>query len=126
MASELYTHLANSIDLDEEKHAGDLSWWPKDNVFRTCGLWTGYWSPACENWYQTRLAAIRRAAAGHPAADGYWAPKTSKKWYDALKYEKTKTKAYLGGNDQASVAYLSTIRSLPLRAASSASSLQYN
>ncbi len=37
----------------------DLSWWPKASTWETCGLNVRYWSPACEEWFQRRLASIR-------------------------------------------------------------------
>lgn len=36
-----------------------VSWWPKQEVWYASELNVGYWSEACEDWYQKRLHAIR-------------------------------------------------------------------
>ena len=41
----------------------DSSWWPKHSVWMNSGLNVGYWSPACENWFQLRLDTIRAGTA---------------------------------------------------------------
>ncbi|KAF8509188.1 hypothetical protein JB92DRAFT_2730673, partial [Gautieria morchelliformis] len=39
--------------------SSDLSWWPKPKIWERSGLNVGYWSPSCEEWYQTRLQKNR-------------------------------------------------------------------
>lgn len=41
----------------------ELSFWPKENVFNSSGLWVGWWTPDCESWYQNRLEDIRMGRA---------------------------------------------------------------
>jgi hypothetical protein len=36
------------------------SWWPKQSTWKAGGLNNGYWSPACEEWFQKRLEELRR------------------------------------------------------------------
>jgi hypothetical protein len=36
----------------------DLSWWPKHGTFMSSGLWPGYWSHSCEEWFQIRHQQI--------------------------------------------------------------------
>ena len=40
------------------KQTADMSWWPKHNTFMRSSLWQGYWSPACESWFQSHLTTI--------------------------------------------------------------------
>ena len=49
----------------------DVSWWPKHNTFMRSGLWQGYWSPACEAWFQDRLSCIKDQSAT-PLAANQW------------------------------------------------------
>ncbi|PFH52201.1 hypothetical protein AMATHDRAFT_140710 [Amanita thiersii Skay4041] len=53
----------------------DFSWWPKHSTWRECGLDVGYWSSACEAWFQQRLKAIK---------GGYAQPNTATEWRKAL------------------------------------------
>ena len=53
----------------------DLSWWPKQSTFLTSGLWPGYWSRSCEEWFRRRHAAIVLGNADL---------KTSRQWYKSL------------------------------------------
>lgn len=47
------------------------SWWPRPAVFENSGLWSGYWTPACETWYCNRRKAIFDRASGPYAAVGW-------------------------------------------------------
>lgn len=40
-----------------------LSWWPRPGTFQCFGIWSGFWTPKCEEWYQTRLQEIREGRA---------------------------------------------------------------
>ncbi|KAJ7017376.1 hypothetical protein C8F04DRAFT_1279579 [Mycena alexandri] len=39
------------------------SWWPRPSAFVGSALEVGWWSPACEAWYQTRLRQIANRTA---------------------------------------------------------------
>lgn len=54
----------------------DLSWWPKSNAWESSGMNTGLWNQANEQWFTSRLQAIR---------DGRGKPMTSTKWRSALR-----------------------------------------
>ncbi|KIJ44526.1 hypothetical protein M422DRAFT_146395, partial [Sphaerobolus stellatus SS14] len=41
----------------------EASWWPKPNIWETCGLHTGYWNTDCESWYQSRIKRIEDQTA---------------------------------------------------------------
>jgi hypothetical protein len=77
----------------------DLSWWPKQSVFMRSGLWLGYWSPDCENWFQGRLKEIHERRADL---------KSSTKWNSALKYYVKQTSAFMKVNNAIAVEYLGT------------------
>ncbi|KAJ6482490.1 hypothetical protein C8R45DRAFT_904713 [Mycena sanguinolenta] len=40
-----------------------VSWWPPALVWKSCSLERGYWTPSCEEWFQSRLAEIRTGNA---------------------------------------------------------------
>jgi hypothetical protein len=46
------------------------------------GLWPGYWSCACEDWFQHRHRAIMLQDPRHGL------PRVSNHWQNALKFEK--------------------------------------
>ncbi|KAI0704018.1 hypothetical protein C8Q76DRAFT_600356, partial [Earliella scabrosa] len=52
------------IYTEQDNQLEDRSWWPKHNVWRTSGMYTGIWTPKNEHWFQTRLAEIRRGGVG--------------------------------------------------------------
>lgn len=39
------------------------SWWPRPSAFVGSALEVGWWSPACEAWYQNRLRQIANRTA---------------------------------------------------------------
>ncbi|KAI0716824.1 hypothetical protein C8Q76DRAFT_570390, partial [Earliella scabrosa] len=41
----------------------DRSWWPKQNIWRRSGMYTGIWTPWNEEWFQTRSRDIRAGRA---------------------------------------------------------------
>ncbi|TCD59775.1 hypothetical protein EIP91_011480 [Steccherinum ochraceum] len=45
-------------DSNNRSNAADISWWPKPGVWAASGLYTGFWTPACENWIQNRVEKI--------------------------------------------------------------------
>lgn len=55
----------------------ELSWWPKHSTFKKSGLYLGYWSEQCEDWFQRRLADIRSSKGRQ---------KSAKKWASDLKF----------------------------------------
>ena len=57
-----------------------VSWWPKHETWKECGLGVGYWSSSCERWFRNRLRAIRNGAAF---------PRTTAEWQNALSYQET-------------------------------------
>lgn len=63
-----------------------ISWWPKHNVWLNSGLYVGYWSPDCEEWYQRRLQSI---------VDGNAQPWTAGQWRAALKFRSGATSAFV-------------------------------
>lgn len=68
-------------------------------MFLTSGLWNGYWSPRCEEWFQRRAADIIEAING--VDNKCWQPKSSNAWYEALKYARKQTKDFLRGSELA-------------------------
>lgn len=71
-----------------DQHAGlkqqvsYLSWWPRENAFNSSGIWPGYWSRGCEDWFQRRYAAIVQENKQ------YGKPRLAHQWSNALKFEK--------------------------------------
>jgi len=61
--------------LGNRNQTSDLSWWPKQSTFLKSGLWAGYWSRSCEDWFLRRNADI---------ASGNADLKTSGQWYKSL------------------------------------------
>ena len=47
------------IFLGNGKQGSNLSWWPKQQIFKGSGLNVGYWSAGCEEWFQRRLKMIQ-------------------------------------------------------------------
>ncbi|TFK59172.1 hypothetical protein BDN72DRAFT_741504, partial [Pluteus cervinus] len=39
------------------------SWWPKQSTWESSGMFTGYWTPACESWFQGRIKEIETGKA---------------------------------------------------------------
>lgn len=74
-----------------------MSWWPKQSLFLKSGLWPGYWSPQCEEWFQGRLNQI----LGHTAR-----LRKSSSWPNSLKYYKSKTVPFVLANAKASGEYI--------------------
>jgi len=59
-----------------------LSWWPRENVFNSSGIWPGYWSHGCEDWFQRQYAAIVQGDKQHGK------PRLAHQWSNALKLDK--------------------------------------
>lgn len=76
----------------------DLSWWPKHATFISSGLWPGYWSHSCEEWFQTRHKLI---------AEHRGDLKTATEWKNAMKLYKQVSKLR-DANSAAASQYLST------------------
>lgn len=64
-----------SVLLGNGNQTSDLSWWPKQSTFIRSGLWPGYWSRSCEDWYQHRHNDI---------VSGKTDLKTSAQWQKAM------------------------------------------
>ncbi|KAF7377511.1 hypothetical protein MSAN_00173200 [Mycena sanguinolenta] len=54
---EVETGLADNLRPDG-KQKKFVSWWPPTSVWKSCSLEMGYWTPSCEEWFQSRLAEI--------------------------------------------------------------------
>jgi len=71
-----------------DQHAGlkqqvsYLLWWPQENAFNSSGIWPGYWSRGCEDWFQRRYAAIVQENKQ------YGKPRLAHQWSNVLKFEK--------------------------------------
>ena len=78
----------------------DLSWWLKPSVFRCSGLWLRFWTPWCEEWFQTQLKDIHKHKAGL---------RTSQEWSKALKFNLWKSGKLLRVNILASESYLAQV-----------------
>ncbi len=57
--SPTHSHLS----IGQGNQVSELSWWPKPSAWRTSGLNVGYWSAACENWFQRRIKDIHNGTA---------------------------------------------------------------
>lgn len=84
----------------------DLSWWPKQTTFETSGLYFGYWTQTCEQWFQKRSVEIVEHRADLMTAE---------QWYQHLKFNKTQTKKVLQRSNKEALAYLKDERSRILR-----------
>ena len=91
---------------DVRGQTSDLSWWPKQTTFETSGLFFGYWTQTCEQWFQKRSADI----VAHRAD-----LKTAEQWYQCLKFNKQQTKKVLQRSHKETLAYLEGERSNVLR-----------
>jgi hypothetical protein len=40
-----------------------ISWWPRPAAWNKSGLNVGYWTPACEAWFQNRKTQIAEGTA---------------------------------------------------------------
>ncbi|KAJ6556696.1 hypothetical protein B0H10DRAFT_1711546, partial [Mycena sp. CBHHK59/15] len=54
-------HVATGFDRNaiRAEQLSTLSWWPKPATFDVSALNVGWWTPACEAFYQRRLAQMR-------------------------------------------------------------------
>ncbi|THH19938.1 hypothetical protein EUX98_g8677 [Antrodiella citrinella] len=50
-------------DRAEHQTPKHVSWWPKPGMWDSSGLFTHYWTPACERWYQKRITALDEGKA---------------------------------------------------------------
>ncbi|KAM5530067.1 hypothetical protein V8D89_016266, partial [Ganoderma adspersum] len=41
-----------------ENQTKDSTWWPKQSQWMNSGMYTGFWTPWNEAWYQTRLTKV--------------------------------------------------------------------
>jgi hypothetical protein len=63
------------------------------------GLWPGYWSRGCEDWFQRRYHAIIKQDPVHGT------PKISTKWPNSLKFDK-RSRQLRNANSTAAGKYL--------------------
>jgi hypothetical protein len=82
-----------------KNQTASLSWWPKEGVFINSGLWPGYWSRGCEDWFQRRYRAIIQEDSK------YGQPRISTHWQNSLKFDK-RSKHLRIANSVAAEAYL--------------------
>ena len=61
----------------------------------------GYWTPACETWYQKRVARINSGEAR---------PVASQNWANLLKYERSRLKQVNAKNNAFSLSILSALQ----------------
>lgn len=87
-------YLTRSTAVDYERNR---SWWPKPTVWDNCGLYTGYWTPACEGWYQRRREEIFSGKAQMH---------TRKLWHSKLRYSRAQTHKLNAGNTDLATAIL--------------------
>jgi hypothetical protein len=80
----------------QSNQTSDSSWWPKQSVWITSGLHVGYWSVACETWFQKRLEAIR---------DGTATLRTAGEWRSSLRFWRA-TAPFISHSKRAAAAYL--------------------
>ncbi|KIM85942.1 hypothetical protein PILCRDRAFT_86667 [Piloderma croceum F 1598] len=80
----------------QSNQTSDSSWWPKQSVWMTSGLHIGYWSVACETWFQKRLEAIRNGTA---------TLRTAAEWRSSLKFWRA-TAPFISHSKRAAAAYL--------------------
>ncbi|KAJ7182816.1 hypothetical protein C8R43DRAFT_1116436 [Mycena crocata] len=50
----------SSLEGRQTKH---VSWWPPLKAWRSSSLNVGYWTPSCEEWFQSRMTLIRSGEA---------------------------------------------------------------
>ncbi|KAK6988826.1 hypothetical protein R3P38DRAFT_2572887 [Favolaschia claudopus] len=55
------------INAPRNRQTTIISWWPRPVNFLKSGINVGWWSPACENFYQRRLAQIAKGDASLPS-----------------------------------------------------------
>lgn len=67
-----------------------MSWWPKVNAWKGCGLDVGCWTPLCEHWFKRRLENILSGKAR---------PLGSSTWVKNLRYEKETKKFFSNFKD---------------------------
>ena len=88
----------------KNQQTSDSSWWPKPIIFEKSGLYIGYWTTACEAWFQNRLQKIRA---------GCESVKNGQEWRAGpIKFQKA-TPLLVQANDQDSQKFLHTY-SFPL------------
>jgi hypothetical protein len=80
----------------QHNQTSDSSWWPKHSVWMASGLNVGYWSVACETWFQMQLEAIRKGTAGL---------RTAAEWRDSLRFWRA-TGPFISNHRCAAAAYL--------------------
>jgi hypothetical protein len=82
MIYDLLTYFFQAI----ENQTSDMSWWPKETTWQRNGLDWGYWTHACETWFQNRLKEIR---AGNAQA------RSASHWNRSLTFQKATPKIVL-------------------------------
>lgn len=48
-----------------------MSWWPKQSTFVRSGIWPGFWSRGCEEWFQDRHSRLMAGTADLQSADNW-------------------------------------------------------
>ncbi|KAF7365943.1 hypothetical protein MVEN_00469700 [Mycena venus] len=84
----------------ENQQTTTISWWPRPVYFEKSGLNVGWWSPACEAFYQRRLSQINHGDATLC---------TQGQWKNNMKFD-SKVPAYIEGAERCAAQILGTVR----------------
>ncbi|KAJ7740778.1 hypothetical protein B0H14DRAFT_2989860 [Mycena olivaceomarginata] len=82
------------------RQTSTISWWPRPIYFEKSGLNVGWWSPACEDFYQKRLKQIARGDATLP---------TQGEWKNNMKFD-SKVPAYIESAERCAAQVLRVLR----------------
>jgi hypothetical protein len=83
----------------------DMSWWPKQSTFLRSGIWPGFWSRGCEDWFLSRHERLMGGTADL---------KNAEQWTQQLRVA-SKLVKLTKVNTLAAAEYLSSNASVPLR-----------
>ncbi|KAF7349165.1 hypothetical protein MVEN_01438800 [Mycena venus] len=84
----------------ENQQTTTISWWPRPVYFEKSGLNVGWWSPACQAFYQRRLSQINHGDATLC---------TQGQWKNNMKFD-SKVPAYIEGAERCAAQILGTVR----------------
>ncbi|KAF7372360.1 hypothetical protein MVEN_00096300 [Mycena venus] len=83
----------------ENQQTTTISWWPRPVYFEKSGLNVGWWSPACEAFYQRRLSQINHGDATLC---------TQGQWKNNMKFD-SKVPAYIKGAERCAAQILGMV-----------------
>ncbi|TCD63809.1 hypothetical protein EIP91_004931 [Steccherinum ochraceum] len=87
----------DDTDRPPTQEPSHLWWWPPPTHWASSGLYTGYWTPACEKWFSRRLELILAGKQG---------PQTAAKLRSSIRYAQKHTAAVNAANRAHSLALL--------------------